>query len=462
MGDVLDILALRAGYNTSVVLAGATLLGVAAGVVGTFTLLRRRALMSDALAHATFPGIVGAFLAAALLGVSGRSMPVLLVGAAVAAVMGVLSVHALSRSARINEDAAIAVVLSVFFGLGAVLLSYVVRLEAHGQAGLRHFLLGQPAAMSAGEAKLIGAVAVVAVVACAALFKELRLVCFDRSFARAQGWPVDALDLGILGLVVVVTVIGLQSVGLVLIVALLITPAAAARFWTERLWLMTVLGAVLGGVSCYVGVAISAVLPRAPAGAVIVLTASAVFLVSLFFAPNRGVAARAVRSARFSLDVEQQHLLRAVYEAVESSGAGSGGAVDVEGLGRSRSWSRARFAVLLRVLALRGWVRVVEGEEGRACVLTGRGEREALRVTRNHRLWEQYLISHAELAPTHVDRSADMIEHVLGRELVERLEEALRGRGALPVPLDERGAPPSPHPIHGGRGRGAGGGEGGA
>ena len=278
----LQILLLQGGYNTAIVMIGVSLLGVAAGAVGAFALLRKRSMMSDVLSHATLPGIGVAFLVAVALGANGRSLPVLLTGATIAAIVAALTVHWLSRAARLPEDAAMGAVLSVFFGLGAVLLSYIQTLRTGAEGGLSHFILGQTAAMSAQDAMMIGAVAVGVVVAIVLLGKEFRLVCFDPEFGAVQGWPIGFIDLLLMSLVVIVAVIGLQAVGMILIIALMIIPAAAARLWSERLWVMVAASAVFGGVSAWIGAALSAIIPRAPTGGLIVLVAGAVFVASLF------------------------------------------------------------------------------------------------------------------------------------------------------------------------------------
>ena len=292
------VLTLQAGYNSAVVLVGAALLGVAAGVVGCFTFLRRRALISDALAHATLPGIAGAFIFGAAFGFETRSLPLLLTGAVLSGALGVLVVQWMARYTRLPEDAAIGAVLSVFFGLGVVLLSFIQTMPTGGQAGLAHFILGQTAAMAWSEAVAMGALALFATIVVMLFFKELRLVCFDASFAQAQGWPVFRIDLLIASLTVLVTVIGLQTVGLVLIIALLIVPPVSARFWSDRLPHIVGISAAIGGASCYIGATLSAVLPDVPAGAIIVVTAGAFFAVSLAFAPRRGLIAAALSRVR--------------------------------------------------------------------------------------------------------------------------------------------------------------------
>jgi manganese/zinc/iron transport system permease protein len=281
LATFLQVVTLRGGYNTIVVMIGVSLLGVAAGAIGAFALLRKRAMMSDVLSHATLPGIGVAFLVAIALGANGRSLPVLLTGATIAAVVAALTVQWLSRSARLPEDAAMGAVLSVFFGLGAVLLSFIQTLRTGAEGGLSHFILGQTAAMSVQDAVLIGVVAAGVILAIILLGKEFRIVCFDPEFGAVQGWPIARIDLMLMALVVIVAVIGLQAVGMLLIVALMIVPAAAARQLTDNLWVMVALSALMGGFSAWVGAALSATFPRAPAGGLIVLVAGGVFLLSL-------------------------------------------------------------------------------------------------------------------------------------------------------------------------------------
>ena len=197
---------------------------------------------------------------------------------------------------RLPEDAAIGTVLSVFFGAGIVLLSHIQTLNVGGQAGLEGFLIGQAAAMSRGDAELIGAASAIVTLLSLAFFKEFGLVCFDPGFAAARGWRVARIDLLMLGLLLAIVTIGLKTVGLILIIALVIIPPVAARFWTDRLGAMVAIAGLFGGLSGYLGAAGSALLPNLPAGGVIVLTAGALFLASLLLAPARGLIAGAVQA----------------------------------------------------------------------------------------------------------------------------------------------------------------------
>lgn len=418
VAEVLELLTFRAGFNTNLVIAGTTLLGLAAGVVGVFALLRKRSLMADALSHATLPGIALAFILAGLAGLEARSMPLLLLGGTLSGVVGVVCIQAILRHSRLREDAAIGVVLSVFFGAGVVGLSYIQANAPSGSAGLNRFIYGQAATMQPPDVLLMAVLAVTAVGAALLLKKEFALVCFDDAFARVGGWPVTAIDLLMMALVVAVTVAGLQAVGLILVVSMLIIPPVAARFWTDRLGTLAVIAGAIGACSGYAGAAVSALLPRKPAGAVIVLVAGGFFALSLLAAPARGVAASAFRRLRLRLRIAGDHLL----EMAHDSGRASIGRPELGGLARLRGWSAAFRLAVLWALRAGGMARP---SPAGGVEVTRAGMARGARVARNHALWQQYLISHADIAPSHVDWSVDQVEHVLDERLIQSLEERL-------------------------------------
>jgi manganese/zinc/iron transport system permease protein len=299
VNSFVDALFLQAGYNAALVAVGAGFLGFAAGAAGTFLFLRKRALVADAVAHATLPGVGLAFILMVWLGGDGRNLLGLLIGSAVTAGVGLVAVEWIARRTRLSEDAAIGAVLSVFFGFGIVILTVIQTMSTGRQAGLESFLLGATAGMLLQDAVVIAVGGSLAVLATWILRRPMTLVAFDAEYAAATGVNVRLVDLAMMALVLAVTVIGLKLVGLILIVALLIIPPVTARFWTERSAAVIWYAGALGGLSGYVGAAISASAPNLPTGPIIVLVAAALFLISLFFAPARGVAAAVVRHRRF-------------------------------------------------------------------------------------------------------------------------------------------------------------------
>ena len=421
LSDIYDVLLLRAGFNSVVVIIGATLLGVAAGIVGAFALLRKRAMMSDALAHSTLPGLVLAFFAAALWGFEAKNFYILLCGAILSGGAGVLVVQAISRYTRLTEDTAIGIVLSVFFGAGVVLLSAAQNMHSAGAAGLNNFIYGQTAAMRSVDAYFIFIIALVVIFAAFIFLKEFSLVSFDSEFALVQGWKTSHIDLIMMSLVTVVTVLGLQVVGIILIVALLIIPAAAARFWTERLSSMILISALIGGLSGYLGSAASSLLPRLPAGAVIVLAAGIIFIVSFLFAPRRGVLVGTYRLLYLRLKVFTDHVLRDLYESLERDEVDLRSQISIRRVPILRNMQKIHLKSILQVLQFQGFISCRNGSVS----LTERGLQEARRLIRNHRLWEQYIFEYAGVAPTHVDYSADFAEHALSAEIIDKLESSL-------------------------------------
>jgi manganese/zinc/iron transport system permease protein len=429
MNDLLRLLTLQ-DFNTRLVLVGAMLLGLTCGVVGVLGVLRRRALMGDALAHAALPGVCVAFLV-----VGGRSLPALLLGALVFGMIGVVSVTLIRRYTRIKEDAAIALTLAVYFGLGIVLLTSIQRRGAHAadasHAGLDGFIFGKAASMVTQDVFTIAIVSVLVLGAVLVLAKEFRALCFDAAFVQSIGRPVHGLDILLLGLIALATVAALPAVGVVLVVALLTIPPAAARFWTDRFDRMMMISGGLGAGAGAIGTAVSALVPKLSAGPVITLAATALFVLSMVCAPRRGLVPAWLRARRQRSRIATQNLLRALYELQETSAPVSRHALTLK-----RAWSPAALDALLLRAQRAGLVTPSE-----PIALTTRGRDEAMRMVRAHRLWELFLIEHASVAPDHVDRDADQLEHVLEPDVLSTLERTLRERGEWPGDS----VPRSPH-----------------
>ncbi len=272
-------LALQAGYNAALVSIGAALLGAAAGGAGAFLTLRRRALMSDAMAHATLPGIGLGFLVMVAFGGDGRFLPGLMLGAALTAALGLWAVQRLTR--RLPEDAATGAVLASFYGFGIVILTVIQGLGQGRPAGLETVLLGSTAGMLRQDAILIGFGGALVLAALWALRRPLSLVAFDPVQARLMGLSPRSMDAALMALVLAVVLVGLNVTGLILIVALLVTPAVTARLWVRTVSGTATLSAAIGAACGYIGAAISAAVPDLPTGPVIVLLAFLGFATSL-------------------------------------------------------------------------------------------------------------------------------------------------------------------------------------
>lgn len=282
-----DFLQLLIDPNAQWILLGCMLLGLSSGVIGSFAYLRKQSLMGDALSHAALPGVCIAFMLA-----GSKSILFLLLGAAIAGLIATFGIGFMTRHTRIKQDAALAIVLSVFFGIGIVLLTRIQHSGAGNQSGLDTFLFGQAAAMVLSDVIIMGVISVILLGTCALLFKEFKLLSFDQGFARGLGYPTVFLEQLIMFLIVIAVVVGIQAVGVVLMAALLITPAVSARYWTEKLGVMVILAGVFGALSGVIGTMISASGNNLPTGPLIVLAATASFVISVIVAPRRGALSK--------------------------------------------------------------------------------------------------------------------------------------------------------------------------
>jgi len=347
-----EALGLGLGYNATLVTLGAAMLGFAAGATGVFLYLARRALVSDAIGHATLPGVVLGFMVMVALGGEGRFLPGLMLGAAVSAGLGLWVISWITTHTRLSEDAAIGTVLSVFYGIGVVLLTLVQVMQAGKQAGLETFLLGATAGMLRAEALIIAGGGALVLALVFALRRPMTIAAFDPVYAAGQGIGLRAVDLAMMGLALGITVIGLKVVGAVLIVALLIIPPVAARLWTERVDRVVLLAGLFGGVAGYLGAAVSATAPDLPTGPLIVLSGFALFVLSLLLAPARGVLAAALRHRRFQRRVHLRQGLLAlagdqpIYEPLTLRLMRRAGLVRGDGVATARGHAQATRARL--------------------------------------------------------------------------------------------------------------------
>ncbi|WP_170467204.1 metal ABC transporter permease [Ruegeria arenilitoris] len=398
-----DALTLQLGYNATLVAIGATLLGISAGVTGTFLFLRKRALVSDAISHATLPGVCIGFMLLVALGGDGRNLLGLLAGSAVSAWVGLLCMNWLTRHTRLAEDAAIGAVLSVFFGFGIVLLTVIQTMGVGRQAGLEGFLLGSTAGMLWTDALIIALGGAATLLLVMIIRRPMTMVAFDPEYAAAQGLPVHRVDLAMMGLVMAVTVVGLKIVGLILIVALLIIPPVTARFWSQRSERVVLLAGLAGGLAGYLGAALSASAPNLPTGPIIVLVSFGFFALSLLFAPVRGVLAAVLRHLRFQRRVHIRQGLLALAQG-----------------------QKIYEPLTLRLLRRSGLVRA----DG---VATETGKARAAKALRDEKRWEVVRSDQAHEATAALYDGLRDIETVLTRDQIAEVDRQIGGPQEVPA-----------------------------
>lgn len=278
------IIDLFSDYTFQVVALGSALLGLISGVLGSFAVLRKQSLLGDGVSHAALPGVVLAFML-----FSSKNTEVLLLGALLSGLLATLFILSIVKNTRIKFDSALALVMSVFFGLGLVLLTAVQKMPNANQAGLNRFIFGQASTLLARDLVLMIVSGVVLILLVVLFWKEFKLFTFDSDFAQSLGFSPKALNLLLSFMIVVAIIIGLQTVGVILMSAMLITPAVAARQWTDKLWVMVTLSAVFGAVSGVAGTAASSLVPKLPTGPAIVVCVSIIVIISVLAAPGRGV-----------------------------------------------------------------------------------------------------------------------------------------------------------------------------
>ena len=271
-------------YTTQMVLLGTALLGLASGIAGTFAVLRKESLIGDGLSHAALPGVVIAFL---LTGI--KDIEVLIIGAALSSITAAWLITITVENSKIKFDGALATILSAFFGLGMVLLTYLQSLNNAGQAGLSKFIFGQAATILARDVYITSAAALIIIVLTALFWKELKLISFDVEYAKTLQIPVTFTLILYRSLLIMTIIIGIQSVGAILISSLLIAPAVGARQWTNKLGTMCILAGLFGMVSAMGGTIWSTTVQKLPTGPAIIVILSVIVLLSLIFAPNRGI-----------------------------------------------------------------------------------------------------------------------------------------------------------------------------
>lgn len=279
-----SLLNIFSDYTLQIVLLGSLVLGITAGTLGCFAVLRQQSLLGDAIAHATLPGVGLAFLLT-----QSKGALVLLIGAGIAGWLGTILVKIITEHTRIKRDAALGIILSVFFGFGLVVLTMAQKLPTATKAGLDKFLFGNAATLLKSDVTLMIFFSVVIFSILILMWKEFKIIVFDHDYAKSLGINVHACDIILTTLIVMTIVIGLQTVGVVLMSAMLVGPAAAARQWTDNLSKMVVVSSLFGAISGAAGSITSSLVTHLPTGPTIVVFLSGFVLFSLLLAPHRGV-----------------------------------------------------------------------------------------------------------------------------------------------------------------------------
>lgn len=412
---------------------GAMLMCFAASQVGVIAFLRKQSLVGEALSHSAFPGVIIGVLAAPLVGVNiFKDLGVALMimgGAFLTALISYFVIQILIKKFKISPDSALCFTLSSFFGIGLTLASQVQFTHTVLYRQSLSYIYGQAATMTDTHIFLYGALSLLILVPIILFYKELQAMTFDIDYAKSLGIRTGAINALITVLFVLAVVVGMRSVGVVLMSAMFIAPAAAARQFTHRLSLMLLIAGAIGLFSGFCGnylsvetsVFLSSIYPQSrlalPTGPMIVIIASTVCLLSLLFAPERGLILRYVRVALFHYRTGCENLLKTIWRYDPNA------CVTLEQIKRYQSASTFYIKLLLWNLISNRWIR--KDADNSYC-LTHEGKMRAAHIVRLHRLWEVYLVKYLDVGAEKVHRNAEEMEHIITPELEKELNELLQ------------------------------------
>lgn len=396
-------------------LIGSMLLGVCCGLMGAFLVVRKLALMGDALSHAVLPGVALGFLWNMT-----KDPLAIFIGATLAGLLGAGTVQVIRNTTKHKEDAALGFVLASFFGVGICLFTMIQNVPGGNKSGLDKFMFGQAAALGQSDVLLLAGVTILAVGAVVLFYKEYMLTSFDPGFARSLGLPVQVFHYSLMLLLAFAIVSSLQAVGVVLVSAMLVIPAAAAFLLTDRLGLMLLLSALFGMCAGSMGAFFSFVGRNLPTGPFMVLAAATVFILALFFGPRHGIVSRWWRQRSRSARIQRENTLKAIFHVLEDDGFRNE-QISLRELAEKRRETIEEVQRQLKAVHHHGLATIKDD----VIAFTPQGWQRACEIVRNHRLWELYLTNAAQIAADHVHEDAEIIEHVLGEETVRKLERRL-------------------------------------
>ncbi|MCK0114704.1 metal ABC transporter permease [Gelidibacter sp. F63206] len=300
-------------YTLRTITLGTAILGAVTGMLGSFAVLRKQSLLGDAISHAALPGIALAFLIT-----GAKDTNTLLLGALVSGLIGTFWIRGIVTKTHLKSDTALGLILSLFFGFGMLLLTFIQKQPNANQAGLDKYLFGQAATLVESDVWLMAIITGICLLVMLLFWKEFKLLLFDPDYTKTLGFNTKFIDVLITSFIVLAIVLGLQTVGVVLMSAMLLAPAAAARQWTNSLGKMVFLAAIFGAFSGVFGTAISASQDNLSTGPVIVIVASVFVVFSFVFSPGRGLLFRQIRFIKNRRDLEFQKTLAFMYHIAET------------------------------------------------------------------------------------------------------------------------------------------------
>lgn len=401
--------------NLRYVILSIILLGASSGLVGTFSFLRKKALVGETIAHSMLPGITLAFL------LSGVKDPFyLLIGAVISAWLSILALDYLTNHTKVKPDAALAIILTVFFGLGMMLMVSIQHTDILDKSGLDHYIFGKAAAMTKGDIKVFGSIGILILVIVLILYKEFKLMSFNPEFAKVIGLPTKTLEFILSTLTILTIATGIKAVGIILMAALLIIPPAAARYWTDKLDKMIAIAVIFGVISGILGAFVSYTAPRMPTGPWTVLSLSLLIGLSIVFAPHKGIIAESKKRRLQRDNILRENFLKSSYQLMEKS-------MELDKFYNLKNLNTLRWFSHYEINKLKGMFKRSDEVEfvGDNFRLNGSGIANGKRINRLHRLWEIYLSQRMNIKTELVHKNAETIEHLITPEIEKQILKEL-------------------------------------
>ena len=389
---------------------GSILLGILGSVVGVFTYLRKRVLIGDVIAHSVLPGLVLGFLV-----LNEKSFIVLLIGALISGGLSSFLVDYITHHSKLKTDAALALVLGVFFGFGTFLLTKLQGHSGASQAGIDAYLFGQAAAIDLFDVQVIGVCCVLLLLTLLIFFRGFNILSFDEQFAYSIGMPTQWLKFVLTSMTIITVALGVQLVGVVLMSALLITPTSAARFWTSKVKIMLLLAALFGAFGGLSGALISSFNYRMPTGPWIVIVLSFLAFLSFVFAPKKGVLFRLFSNVFFKIKIQKENILKDLFLLENET-------IEIEELQEHQPSQSVFNRWVQRILV---YEKKIKKMENRRFTLTALGRAQGSKIFERHKLWEKYIGKYMHLMRDHVHTDAEGIEHIIDEEIERDLKSSI-------------------------------------
>lgn len=409
MGKITEFFSFSDATLVSVTV-GSMVLGILGSIVGVFTYLRKRVLIGDVMAHSVLPGLVLGYI------IIGEKSPIfLLTGAVISSGIASLLVDYLTQHSKLKSDAALALILGVFFGFGTFLLTKLQHHAGSSQAGIDAYLFGQAAAIDNHDVQLIVFFGLL-ILACILIFyRKFLIFSFDEAFAHSIGFSTHGLKFLLTLMTTITVALGVQLVGVVLMSALLITPASAARFWTSKVRNMLFLSAFFGAFGGLCGAFISYTNYKMPTGPWIVIVLSSLAFFSFVFSPKKGLLSRFISRVRFQIKIQKENILKDLYLLETES-------IETEELEEHKRSYYFYYPWIIKFLILEKKIKRISNQRFELTVL---GKEQGGKIFERHKLWEKYLSKYMHLMRDHVHTDAEGIEHIIDEEIEKDLKSSI-------------------------------------